>query len=374
MECCLAPAVFATDERWRKWKTTNKTPILRRVTPEKRKKNKMQTQKLIKIGAARTTALGLTGLATLLALASPLPTSGANNQQQYILQDFAGSLETAPLEALGAGPSAWGNNNRGQIVGNFPKFASDNVTVLWDGFLFENGTFIDVVVPGYSWSSLIKINDNGVAVGNTFPDANLDTIPSQVFVRYPDGTIDFLPPVIVGAVFRAWNVGINNENTIAGSFTVNPNLPTETTQGFVLKHGVYTVFNYPDPDAVETLLTDINNNGTISGRWFDSQGNYHGFVRYKDGSLVPVEFPGAVGTVTHGLNNQDQVVGWYFDTDYNVHGFVLSKGVYTTLDFPNDGGNSEALGINDEGVVVGTYGWDSNYAFIATPVHYHDYH
>jgi hypothetical protein len=186
---------------------------------------------------------------------------------------------------------------------------------------------------------------------------------------YPDWMIHFLPPVMAGAVFRARNVGINNENTIVGSFTVNPDLPGSGVQGFILKDGVYTVFNHPDPDAVATFLDDINDNDAMCGRWVDAQGNGHGFLRYKDGSLVPVEVPGAVGTGAEGLNNQDEVVGFYIDTAGNWHRYVFSKGVYTTLDYPNDGGTTEAFGINDEGVVVGTYGGNDSYAFIGTPVH-----
>jgi hypothetical protein len=38
----------------------------------------------------------------------------------------------------------------------------------------------------------------------------------------------------------------------------------------------------------------------------------------------------------------------------NTHGFLLSGGVYTTLDFPLAKG-TEAIGINDSGVISGTY-------------------
>ena len=64
MECCLAPADFATDEGWRKWKTTNKTS-----------QNSMNAKKLI----------------TLLAAALPVAVLGqANFATPYTFTTLAG--------------------------------------------------------------------------------------------------------------------------------------------------------------------------------------------------------------------------------------------------------------------------------------------
>ncbi|MGO8925393.1 MAG: hypothetical protein ACLQU3_00500 [Limisphaerales bacterium] len=327
----------------------------------------MRTEQRIKLSAVTTTAVGLV---TLLLLAGLLPASAKNhdNQPQYVLQNFPVPLDNVPLSS-GWGPAAFGINNCGQMVGNFPKYASDGVTILLDPFLFDKGNFIDVVIPGCPWSELTKINDRGVAVGDAFADGTLSVVPMRVFVRYPDGTIRFLRPVMSGAeFFDDETLGINNEGTIVGTFTVNPTLPLFGCQGFIFKDDAYTVFNYPG--AVATFLTDVNDQGTICGTWSDSNENLHGFLRYEDGSLAPVEVPsaGAGGTVPYGLNNRGEVVGEYDGTDSNTHGFILSEGTYTTLDFPNDGGFTEAAGINDEGVIVGTYLPGEIQAFIAIPV------
>jgi uncharacterized membrane protein len=331
----------------------------------------MQTQQTVKFSVA-STSFGLAGLAALLTLAAPSPASGGDNcARQYVLKtlDVPTTIPTTP----GIGSAAFGINNRGQIVGNVPVAAPGTVTalgdgVVLDGFLFEEGAFVNVTVPGSLLTTLEEINDQGTATGQTF-DNNFDLAPVGDFVRCPNGTIHSLSPVMPGAVFVASYVGINNQDTIVGTFTLNATLPYGVgVEGFILEEDVYTVFNYPG--ATGTFLDAINDGGTIAGTWYDAQGNSHGFLRQRDGTLFPVEVPGAGagGTAPLGLNNRGDVVGFYIGTDSNSHGFVLSAGVFTTLDFPQDGGLTYATSINDEGVIVGTYGPGENHAFIATPV------
>jgi hypothetical protein len=332
----------------------------------------MKTQQTTKFGAVRAATLGLACLACLFALGSPsVASGGGKDEPHYVLTTL--DVPTTVLISPGVGTSAFGINNLGQIVGNYPKADPGAVTafgdsVVLDGFLYDKGAFVDVTVPVSLITGLEKINDHGTATGQTW-DNNDDQTPVNDFVRHPDGTTDFLPPVMPGAVFfGGYVVGINNQDTIVGTFTVNATLPSFGTQGFILEHDTYTVFNYPG--ATATWLGAINDSGTIAGTWFDSQGNYHGFLRHKDGSLAPVEVPGAGagGEAPFGLNNKGDVVGAYLDSGSNIHGFVLSDGVYTTLDFPQDGGLTVALDINDERVIVGTYGPGWEQGFIATPL------
>lgn len=329
----------------------------------KRKKQTMKkAQQPMKRRAGRTTALGLAGLVGLLTLpATSRASGGQKDNGNYEFTAF--NVPTTVPVSPGIGTTAFGINNRGQIVGNFPTYAPDGVTVWIAGFLFEDGKFIDLSIPGSPWTELIKINDHGVAVGD-YLDPDQNTFQAHHFVRRVDGTIQLLPPVMPGAGFLAENIGINNQGTIVGSFDLADGVP----QGFILNDGAYSIFNYPG--AAGTFLREINNSGTILGFWLDAQGNLHGFLRDSKGSLAPIEMPGAGvgGTFAFGLNNIGEVVGMYFGTDSNLHGFVLSHGVYITLDAPNDGGYTAALGINDEGVIVGSYGPGGDEGLIATPV------
>jgi uncharacterized membrane protein len=57
-----------------------------------------------------------------------------------------------------------------------------------------------------------------------------------------------------------------------------------------------------------------------------------------------------------GINLNGQIVGAYYDpVAQKEHGFLLSKGKYTSIDYPNAEG-TYAYGINDNAQIVG-YWW-----------------
>ena len=64
-----------------------------------------------------------------------------------------------------------------------------------------------------------------------------------------------------------------------------------------------------------------------------------------------------------------QVVGLYFDNIHRDHGFLYSNGTFTTIDDPLavDGGTA-AMGINNQGQIVGDYyNGDGTHGFVANP-------
>jgi hypothetical protein len=200
-------------------------------------------------------------------------------------------------------------------------------------------------------------------------------------------------------------LGINDFDVIAGYHGQNVNLGFE----FSLPD-TFTSENYPL--STQTQVTGINNNFKTSGFYIDSGGVFHGFLRTAGGIFsAPVDFPGtgfnqllglnfrsqAVGyyadspsfTVDHayiydqnggvflpivnplsvnsqatGINNEQVVCGFYVDSGGTTHGFMLNAGTLTTLDFP--GSNfTQALGLNDNGQVVGVYSTNNG----AVPMH-----
>ena len=70
----------------------------------------------------------------------------------------------------------------------------------------------------------------------------------------------------------------------------------------------------------------INPEGDISGYYFDSSGNAHGFPLSK-GRFNIIDVPAAfgIGTAAYGINPQGDIVGLYSDGSGNTHGFLLSK-------------------------------------------------
>jgi len=85
-------------------------------------------------------------------------------------------------------------------------------------------------------------------------------------------------------------------------------------------------------------------------------------VAYK---YANIKFPGAALTIANGINNGNVIVGSFFDSNFSVHGFVYRQGRYTQVDYP-DSSETEVLGINDNGDMVGTYQ-------LAGPLNFHGF-
>ncbi len=107
------------------------------------------------------------------------------------------------------------------------------------------------------------------------------------------------------------------------------------------------------PDATETSVFGINEQGVLSGTFKDTQGVECGFITRGKSHYV-VEYPGAANTVVLGINNLGDVVGGYTDPtgttlpfywdgpSTGFHPIALPAG-YTGI----------AAGVNDAGMVVG---------------------
>ncbi len=101
------------------------------------------------------------------------------------------------------------------------------------------------------------------------------------------------------------------------------------------------------------------------GGWLDTGLNFHGFLLSK-GTFSTFDYPGAVTSAfacggfgggvayTDGINDRGEIVGGYCGTDGQLHGFLLSEGSFSTVDFPGAIG-SFAGGINSEGEIAGGY-------------------
>jgi hypothetical protein len=108
-----------------------------------------------------------------------------------------------------------------------------------------------------------------------------------------------------------------------------------------------------------TIPTDINNEGDIVGYYTDAAGAYHGFVRSARGKFRIIDDPGSTSsppaTIAQAINDWGVVVGFWFDSNLNFHGFVHQvDGSFTTVDPPGDL-FAECYHINDLGEVGGDW-------------------
>ena len=68
----------------------------------------------------------------------------------------------------------------------------------------------------------------------------------------------------------------------------------------------------------------MNSSGTSLGGFTDSNGFPHGFVRYRDGSIVPFDAPGVGSqTIPFVINDPGEIAGLWFDANGVVHGFLM---------------------------------------------------
>lgn len=113
--------------------------------------------------------------------------------------------------------------------------------------------------------------------------------------------------------------GINGKGDIVGYMTT----ARGSTESFLLKGGVYTMFSYPGSST--TQATSLNWQDQIGGSYM-KHGRTHGFL--LTGLPVSVKWkiiddPDAAGTtVVTSVENHGDIVGWYIDSAGKTNGFL----------------------------------------------------
>jgi probable HAF family extracellular repeat protein len=376
------------------------------VSPEKRKNKKMKKQLTIIIGAVRTKALRVAGLAGLLAVAVSLPAAersrykvtdlgtlpgladsyewqGCLNNQGHVaayandaanpnafvgdasfLWKGPGDIGLLPALPGATDTVAFGLNDQDQAVGaSGGAVFSDADAVLWDrGVVHDLGT-----LPGDSGSDAYVINKQGVIAGDSYGPANYNAVVwdrSRRIHRLPD-----LP---------GWNwseaVCINDLGQIAGWCGPDAN-------------GDYVAALWQKVDAIPIYLArltgggwgepvSINNRGQVVGGVSPDPGPNWLPALWQDGSLIELA---VFGTDPYALalqiNNQGQIVGFSGQslTDLTTaHPLLWENGEMIDLQtqIPADSGwlLEQAGSINDRGQIA-AFGWHNGelHACLLTP-------
>jgi uncharacterized membrane protein len=143
--------------------------------------------------------------------------------------------------------------------------------------------------------------------------------------------------------------GVNDSGAVVGTFR------SGTYHGYLLKGGNTTQIDAPYNNVTGTSANDINNAGTVVGAWFDGGPEVtHGFT-WRAGKFTQVtDYPGATDVWPWSINSAGDLSGYLSDSAGVTHGFLLHNGVYTLIDPP---GSVYTIGegVNDSGVVVGSY-------------------
>ncbi len=142
--------------------------------------------------------------------------------------------------------------------------------------------------------------------------------------------------------------------------------PYTVVSAFISLNGQVTVYSVGG--SFRTECTGMNKRGASVGYYNDASGVSHGFERSTGGILTTIDFPGASkvaaalpcggiggGTVAAGISDRFDISGHFWDSSNNEHGFARTPGgFFQPIDFPGafqTGGG----GTNNQGTVVGHY-------------------
>ncbi len=147
-------------------------------------------------------------------------------------------------------------------------------------------------------------------------------------------------------------IGVNNLGQVSGTANM-----ADGSYGFIGDPATdsYTTFQAPDADLASggTLGFGLNDAGAVVGAYYDQDGFVHGYLRDGSGGFTAIDVPGGSDTQAIGINLKGAVVGT-FDDGTGEHGFLRSPGgSYTQIDVPG-ATTTDAYGINASGTIVGT--------------------
>jgi uncharacterized membrane protein len=142
--------------------------------------------------------------------------------------------------------------------------------------------------------------------------------------------------------------GINPGGEVTGKYAD----ASGVSHGFVLRQGVFTSIDYPG--AMYTDVRGVNPAGDIVGNFVmpgenppfvvtpgSTPINIHGFVLTRDGTFIPLAYPGHPNMLAQRILPDGAVMGCIHDHDYmaSMRGFLWNHGVWTALDGSEDGLN-----------------------------------
>lgn len=253
-------------------------------------------------------------------------------------------------------------NDSGTISGYYSDASGDTISYLRTstGTITPYTEPLDTTLPSFTEGG--QINKSGAVAGEFF-DTSISTYIGYIYKSASGSYVTYQVPGEPAATTTGL-AGINNKGAICG-FVDPP--PYSLVSAFIESGGTATTFAVEG--SATSQCTALNDSGTSVGLYYDSVGTLHGWMRTSTGTISTIDVPGAstvpatapcisgtvAGTVPLGINNAGYVSGHYWDTSNNEHGFLMTPaGKFYTLNVPGAYQTSGG-GLNDKVVVVGHF-------------------
>jgi hypothetical protein len=266
------------------------------------------------------------------------------NEHGFLLKDGLFSTIDVPGSLVGVPGSLQtevnGISETGDIVGDYfapPGAPGAPACTAWKpdgspkpecirGFLYRQGQFSDVLVPGHPGSIPNSITPSGDIYGCVH---DFDLGGSMYgFVRLHGGD-DFTYKTLMAGGGELANpadsvpVSMNNGATPGGNIIVGLyfDVAQSKARGYVVQNGTFTPYDVPGSTSTETW--GINPAAAFVGFYYDANGDQHGFVQlWGAAAPITIDVPNAVLTDTFAINPEGAIVGLYMDSAGNFHGYL----------------------------------------------------
>jgi probable HAF family extracellular repeat protein len=133
--------------------------------------------------------------------------------------------------------------------------------------------------------------------------------------------------------------------------------PVDQTYHFEAWVNVFGAFTFQCPGAIDTSAFAFNNNGEVVGLFdTNSMGPIHGFLAGYGTCSQTIDYPGAFLTVLTGINDAGTILGHWSTFDGPSSAFLYYNGTFTDIVAPPAAKKGITTGqINNKGWFVGTF-------------------
>src|SRR6266480_2245685 len=244
-------------------------------------------------------------------------------------------------------------NDKGSVLGTAATkfFGSDRLPVIW-----QNGVVSQLPLPpGETLGDANSVNASTVAVGS------VDAGSLQRGVIYSGGNATIITQTTANGSYFLTAFGISDSGRVVGQ-GIDPNNAARNV-GIVFDIGQSTAFEVGAlPGFNGALAFGVSNTGYVVGSSMLNQGSGLPFIWSDQGGIAAI--PLAPGT-SEGSAKAVNSAGWVVGNDssaFSIPFFYDGTNTYRLADLipPNSGWDlsmntsSSALGISEDGVIVGT--------------------